>query len=151
MIHKGIIDGQSHLAETILLSSLPTDGLIPSGTRTSAGRVMIKFRSWITWDWHMKGYKYQSDSTRKLHLFSSYCKGLQQQTLIKVFNCKLSLCLLWPLNMHFTHLPLDKMATKSQMIFSDAFSWMKSYVFWLKSHWSLFLRVQLTINWHWFR
>ena len=33
-----------------------------------------------------------------------------------------------------------------QMIFSDAFLWMKSFVFWLKFHWSLFLRVQLTNN-----
>ena len=43
-----------------------------------------------------------------------------------------------------THLHLDKMAAFSQTIFSDAFSWMKSFVFWLKFHWSLFLRVQLT-------
>ena len=42
-----------------------------------------------------------------------------------------------------THLPLDKMAAVSQTIFSDAWSWMKSFVFWLKFHWSLFLRVQL--------
>ena len=39
-----------------------------------------------------------------------------------------------------TH-PLIKMATDSQTIFSDAFSWMKIFVFWLKSHWSLLLRV----------
>ena len=50
-----------------------------------------------------------------------------------------------------THLPLDKMAAISQTIFSDAFSWMKSFVFWLKFHWSVFLRVQLTITKHWFR
>ena len=48
-----------------------------------------------------------------------------------------------------THLPLDKMAAISQKIFSDAFLWMKSFVFWLKFHWSLFLRVQLTITQHW--
>ena len=30
------------------------------------------------------------------------------------------------------HLPLDKMAAISQRIFSDAFSWMKSFVFSLK-------------------
>ena len=41
-----------------------------------------------------------------------------------------------------THLPLDKMATSSQTIFSDAFSWMKSFKLWLQFHWSLFLRVQ---------
>ena len=50
-----------------------------------------------------------------------------------------------------THLPLDKMAAISQTIFSDAFSWMKSFLFWLKFHWSLFLRVQLTVIQHWFR
>ena len=32
-----------------------------------------------------------------------------------------------------THLPLDKMAAISQMIFSDAFSWMENFVFWKKS------------------
>ena len=31
-----------------------------------------------------------------------------------------------------THLPLDKMAAISQTIFSDAYSWMKHFVFWLK-------------------
>ena len=34
---------------------------------------------------------------------------------------------------------------------SDAFSWMESSVFWLKFHWSLFLRVQLAITQYWFR
>ena len=48
-------------------------------------------------------------------------------------------------------LPLDKMATTSQMIFSYAFSWMKSFVVWLKFDWGLFPRVQLTITQHWFR
>ena len=50
-----------------------------------------------------------------------------------------------------THLPLDEMAAISQTIFPDAFSWMKSFVFLLKFHWTLFLRVQLTITRHWFR
>ena len=50
-----------------------------------------------------------------------------------------------------TYLLLDKMDAISQTIFSDAFSWMKSFVFWLKFQWSLFLRVQLTITQHWFR
>ena len=42
--------------------------------------------------------------------------------------------------------PLVKMAAVSQTIYLDAFSWMKSFVFWWKFHWSLFLRVQLTIH-----
>ena len=38
-----------------------------------------------------------------------------------------------------------------QMTFSNGYSWMKMCEFWLKFHWSLFLRVQLTIFQHWFR
>ena len=41
----------------------------------------------------------------------------------------------------------DKMATILQKIFRNRFSWMKMFEF----HWSLFMRVQLTMNWHWFR
>ena len=50
-----------------------------------------------------------------------------------------------------SHLPLNKMATISQTIFSDTFSWMESFVFWLKFHRCLFLRVLSTITQHWFR
>ena len=39
----------------------------------------------------------------------------------------------------------------AQTIFSKAFSWMKNFVFWLKFHRSLFLRVLLTITQHWLR
>ena len=39
----------------------------------------------------------------------------------------------------------DKMAAISQTIFSNALSWIKMFEFRLKFHWSLFLRVQLTI------
>ena len=49
------------------------------------------------------------------------------------------------------HLPLEEMATISQMTFSNAFSWMKRFEFWLKICRSVFLRVQLTIAKHWFR
>ena len=38
-----------------------------------------------------------------------------------------------------------------QTRFSNAFSWMKIYEFWLRFHRILFLRVQLTISQHWFR
>ena len=37
-----------------------------------------------------------------------------------------------------------------QTTFSSAFSWMKMFEFLLKFHWSLFLRVKLTIFQHWF-
>ena len=45
----------------------------------------------------------------------------------------------------------EKMATILLTTFSSAFSWMKMYEFWFKFHWSLFLRVLLTIFQHWFR
>ena len=50
----------------------------------------------------------------------------------------------------FTDLPLDMMTAISQIIFSDAFAWMKRFVFWLKFDWKLFVMVQLTLIWHWF-
>ena len=50
-----------------------------------------------------------------------------------------------------THLPLDKRATIPQTIVLNAFSWMKSFIFWYKFHWILFLRIQLTRTQHWFK
>ena len=50
-----------------------------------------------------------------------------------------------------THWGRDKMAAISQTMFSNAFSWMKMCECCLSFHWSLFLRVQLTIFHHWFR
>ena len=54
---------------------------------------------------------------------------------------------------HFilTHWGRHKMDAISQTTFWSAFSWMKMYEFRLRFHWSLFLRVQLTIFQHWFR
>ena len=39
--------------------------------------------------------------------------------------------------------PLDKIAAITQIIFSDAFSWMKSFVFWLKFH---LIFIQILVN-----
>ena len=50
-----------------------------------------------------------------------------------------------------THWGRDKMAAVSQTTLSNAFSGMKMLEFWLRFHWSLFLRVQSTIIQHWFR
>ena len=50
-----------------------------------------------------------------------------------------------------THWGRDKMDAISQTTFSSVFSWMKMFEFRLQFHWSLFLRVQLTIFQHWFR
>ena len=54
-------------------------------------------------------------------------------------------------NTMLTHCGRDKMAAIFQTTFSIAFSWMKKFEFWLRFHWSLFPRVQLTIFHHWFR
>ena len=50
-----------------------------------------------------------------------------------------------------THWGWDKMATILHTTFSNGCLWMKIVDFLLKFHWSLFLRVQLTIFQHWFR
>ena len=50
-----------------------------------------------------------------------------------------------------THLLLDEMAVIWQTTFFNAFLSMKSFVFWFKFHWSLFLRIELKISLHWSR
>ena len=50
-----------------------------------------------------------------------------------------------------THWGRDKIDAILQTTFSNAISWMKMFEFRLKFHWSLLLRVQLTIFQHWFR
>ena len=47
--------------------------------------------------------------------------------------------LVWVQWEHY-HPPLRKMTAISWTIFSGAFSWMKSFVFWITFHWSLFPR-----------
>ena len=61
------------------------------------------------------------------------------------------LSLIIPSETYLTHWGRDEMDAISQTTFSNVFSWMKSFEFRLKFHWSLFLRVQLTIFQHWFR
>ena len=68
----------------------------------------------------------------------------------------MNFCLFVLLLVHFrnnilTHWGRDKMDAISQTTFWSEFSWMKMFEFRLKFHWSLFLRVQLTIFQHWFR
>ena len=54
-------------------------------------------------------------------------------------------------SIELTHWGQDKMAAILHTIFSNALSWMKMFEFRYKFHWSLFLKVQLTIFHHWFR
>ena len=87
-----------------------------------------------------------------------WCSDLNISKLHTMFVCKL----MWSWKVHFlvdmpmytvllTHWGRDKMAAIFQTTFSNPFSWMKMYEFRLRFHWSLFLRVQLTIFHHWFR
>ena len=50
-----------------------------------------------------------------------------------------------------THWGRDKMAAVSQTTVWNAFSWMKMYQIWLRFHWSVIRREQITIFQHWFR
>ena len=68
-----------------------------------------------------------------------------KHTLIHI-SSDLSLC-----KLNLTHVLLNKMSAISQAVLSEAFSWMKIFVFWWKFHLCLFLRVQLTTTQHWFR
>ena len=52
---------------------------------------------------------------------------------------------------HFKTLRPRQMYAIWQTTFLSACSWMKMFEFLLKFHWSLFLRVELTIDQHWFR
>ena len=50
-------------------------------------------------------------------------------------------------------IPLDKKSPsfRRRTPFLNAFSWMNGFLFRFKFHWSVFLRVQLTITQHWLR
>ena len=78
-----------------------------------------------------------------IHLHTIEITSSTHVTRIKCFGgenlCKQRLLTYWG----------DKMAAIFQTTFSNGFSWMKIYEFWLTFHWSLFLWVQLTIFQHW--
>ena len=95
--------------------------------------------------------------TRKISKFciTAHCEGNHQSPLgfphkmpmmLEVFHTMMSSYL--PCLIHWDW---DKMATVSQTTLSNACSWMKMLEFRLRFHWSLFLRVQLTIIHHWLK
>ena len=71
-----------------------------------------------------------------LHMFHVYCETLGEQVSVLIM---------------VTHWSWDKMDTILRMAFSNAFYWMKVFLFWFEFHWHLFPTVQLTVNQHWFR
>ena len=64
-----------------------------------------------------------------VYKFGLFCHGLDlSSTMHTVCYVFVFVCMWFDIH-HITHLPLDKMATTSQTVYSDAFSWMKSFVF----------------------
>ena len=97
----------------------------------------------------------QTDGVKPIYppttsLFGGY-NNLKSRKLWTVFFCNiwLQVMLQWSVDC-LTHWGRDKMDAILQTTFSTAFSWMKMFEFQLIFHWSLFLRVQLTIFQHWF-
>ena len=76
-------------------------------------------------------------------------KNIAAAIIIK--TCLLLICFSAFQFTYLTHWGRDKMDAISQTTCSSAFSWMKMFEFRMKFHWSLFLRVQLTIIQHCFR
>ena len=81
-----------------------------------------------------------TESEANLLIFVRHPFKTQEFLRVPICECK-----------YLTHWGRDKMNTISQTTLSSAFSWMKMFKFRLKFHWSLFLKVQLTIFQHWFR
>ena len=79
-------------------------------------------------------------------------KCLLQKSYLIIWKQKKTFLILWFwLCCTLTHWVWDKMAAVSQTTLPNAFSWIKMLELWLRFHWSLFLRIQLTIIQHWFR
>ena len=108
------------------------------------------------------GAKPLSDPMMQYHQFTpwqhipvkSYAKFIIfiQENVIGNVVCEMAAILSQPQCVHMlTHWCWDKMDAISQTTFRSTFSWMKMFEIRLKFHWSLFLRVQLTIFQHWFR
>ena len=54
------------------------------------------------------------------------------------------------ISVYSTHRGRENLAAIFQTTFSNAFSWLKIFKFWLIFHWILFLRDKLTRSQHWF-
>ena len=126
--------------------------------RRSITHPVMPVRRWVTAVWRagrpsVVRLKWWAESLRKFFLIISFLKLSWATYYRKCIVYQINLPVAGPQveGSALTHLPLDKMPAISQTTFSNAFSWMKNFVFWLKFHRSLFLRVQLTINQLWFR
>ena len=149
------------------------NGLVPSGNKPLPEPMLTQFtcsvpnhylkQCWFIVNWiHMK--KAYDSVECKLCKNSSHVDplthwGVETYRWLseKLLNGKplpkrtLIYCELNQRHLLLTHWSRDKMGAISQTTSSSAFSWMKILEFRLKFHWSLFLRVHLTISQHWFR
>ena len=91
------------------------------------------------------------------HRLLYYHRVFHSYWYLKSISCRLTsmysciVITLIPLIFLLTHWGRDKMAAIFQTTFSNGFLWIKIHEFRLTFHWSLFLRLQLTIFQHWFR
>ena len=95
---------------------------------------------WVNYTGHLK----HQDSMNEMKPRSSFQITQVISPTEKYSKTSLKLSLL-------THWGRDQKDAISQTTLSIAFSWMKMLEFRSNFHWSLFLRVQLTIFQHWFR
>ena len=117
-------------------------GEFPAQRASNAENVSIWWchhveRPWCSCDIIVKYQLYGTSITCIIPQLSILLRKLTQAKITLKFSCGL------------IHLPVQY--DHHQMTFSNAFSWMKSFVFSFKFHWSLFPRVLLTICQHWFR
>ena len=126
------------------------------------------FQCWNIVNWTHRNklqwnfYRIQTFLFKKMHLFVSFvktaailsrpqCVNFKMNNYIHIIKTSVSYpCHGLSLSM-ITHWGRDKMDAIFQTTISNGISWMKIYLFRLKFHWSLLLRVQITISQHWFR
>ena len=104
-------------------------------------------RSLYTFYYYQNGMIWFSILVEYVWSYDRLHKGWTRRTVIGHVNA----CIYTITVLSSSHWGRDQMADIFQTTFSNAFSWMKIFEFWIIFHWSLFLRVQLTIFQHWFR
>ena len=94
---------------------------------------------------HRESWFEKRHSQRDAERYMWFCFNYPHCTHVWQLKCCISMCFA------STHWGRDKMAAIFHTTFSSAFSWMKIFQLRFKFHYSLFLRVHLTIRQHWFR
>ena len=81
--------------------------------------ILMKFKS--TFEWHRHDLEHAITELLTANSDWAICQGC---------NGQINSSTWWLTGLLLTRLPLDKMANILQTLFSDAFAWMKSFVFW---------------------